>query len=235
MPTTTSSPGGPAAPAAPTNRELDAERHRLLLSQLADIGMTIAHAIGQAASAHAAATAAAINEPAPDAAILPKLAAAYDRVARSVRRTVMLSEQLGKPEPAPRQARTAARKRIIREVEQAIERRTGQGDNADTPESLRAELTERLDSPDFDDDLADRPVADIIIDIVRDLGLGNGYSLTWKRRTPADLRALDEQAARPRPAPSPHHRPPQPPDPAGSNLPLGAAQLLLQTASSPNR
>ncbi len=88
-------------------------------------------------------------------------------MAQSVRRTIMLREKLAKPRKTSAN-RTAARKRIIRDVEDAIECKA----EPDDQETLRAEFFERLDSPDLEDDIADRPIAEIITDICRDHGLG---------------------------------------------------------------
>ncbi len=101
--------------------------------------------------------------------------------------------------------RTAARKRIIRDVEDTIQRKT----KDDEAERLHAELLERLDAPDLDDDIDHRPVAEIIEDICRDLGIANYPGAhPWKRRTPADIailadRAANTTSARARAAPSP--------------------------------
>ncbi len=108
------------------------------------------------------------------------------------------------------------RKQIIREVEDTIQRRT---DGAEA-EALHAELYERLDDPDLDDDLDQQPVAEIINSICRDLGIEHFPGThPWKRRRPADVRALCARAAAPstpqptlaqprtgdpRPAPPPH-------------------------------
>jgi hypothetical protein len=88
--------------------------------------------------------------------------------------------------------RISARRRIIRAVEDAIQR-DAPDDEAD---SLHAEFLERLDAPDIEDDIADRPVAEIIADICHDLGLAPFPALRlWKRRTPADIALLCARAA----------------------------------------
>ena len=71
-----------------------------------------------------------------------------------------------------------ARKRILREVEDAIQR-TEKSPNQD---SLNAEFLDRLDAPDLIDDIATRPIPEIIADICRDLGLGNrgAYARDYK-------------------------------------------------------
>jgi hypothetical protein len=118
----------------------------------------------------------------------------YDRVTRSARRSAMLVRALA--EPVKSVDRVAARKRIIRVVEDNIQR------HPDEPEadSLHQEFLERLDAPDWEEELGDRPVEEIIIDIIRDLGLASGPGChPWKRRTPADIAELCALAARPAP------------------------------------
>ena len=118
------------------------------------------------------------------------------RVARAVRRCVALARSLDEPvKPAqdPARRRAAARRRIIREVEDAIHRAAHDGDRA---ESLQAELRDRLDAPDLDDDIAARPLAEIVTEIRRDLGLASlPGDNPWKRRTPADIAQLNARAA----------------------------------------
>ena len=130
-----------------------------------------------------------------EAATLPaaQAAVAYARVTRSVRQNIMLDRKLS--EPLKTADRVAARKRIIRAVEDTIQR-----DDLDESEmeTLHEELLDRLESLELEDEIGDRPVDDIIIDIVRDLGLaavpGNH---PWKRRTPADIAELCARAAQP--------------------------------------
>ena len=100
-------------------------------------------------------------------------------------------------------------------------------------EALQAELNERLDAPEFDDDL-DRPTAEIIAEICRDLGLDDmPGSHPRKRRTPADVASLHARAARPcNPQPGTTPRAPTPaarPAPAitpGVNLPADPAEAV---------
>jgi hypothetical protein len=119
-----------------------------------------------------------------------KAAPAYDRVTRSMRKSILLFRKLA--EPVKTIDRTAARKRIIRTVEDAIQRET------DTPEALHEELLDRLDTLDLEDEIGNRPVEDIIADIIHDLGLAASHGMTpWKRRTPADIAQLVARAAQP--------------------------------------
>ena len=100
---------------------------------------------------------------------LPALIAAFDRVSRSVRRTAGLARRLDDEAVGVEDGRrVAARRRIIRVLEDAIER---QAPNAAAEARLHEELVERLDGPDLDDDVGVRPVDDIIEELCRDLGL----------------------------------------------------------------
>jgi hypothetical protein len=154
----------------------------------------------------------------------------YDTVTRSLRRTVMLHDKLAKPGKSLAH-RKAARKKIIREVEDAIQREASD----DEQEILRAEFLERLDSPDLEDEIADRSVADIVTDITRDLGIAGLYDThPWKRRIPHDIAILNARAEQvsggapsaelaallasaPPPPPRPRHR--------GRYTPLTQAQV----------
>jgi hypothetical protein len=144
-----------------------------------------------------------------EAGTIPALKAsvAFDNVTRSIRRCLWLAHELAKP--AKTTNRIAARKRILRQVEDAIQRNT----EDDAAEVLHEELRDRLDSPDLDDEIGARPIDDIIADIVRDLGLASTMGITpWKRRTPADLEILSAHAAQ---HPRRHHQ--ASPNPTGCN------------------
>ncbi len=135
----------------------------------------------------------------PGAETVVRAAVAFERVSRSVRRSIGLAQKLGEPVVDAASARALARRRIAREVEDAIQRQA----SGDAAERLAAELGERLDSPDLEDEIAVRPVADIIADICRDLGIAAlPGTAPWKRRTPAEVAALCAHAAAgARPAP----------------------------------
>jgi hypothetical protein len=121
-----------------------------------------------------------------------KTVAAFTPLAQSIRRTIMLHEKLGKP-AKPRPNRIAARRRIIRDVEDAIER---EARSPAEQETLHAEFLERLDRPDLEDDIADRSIVDIVTDITRDLGLPDlDGTNNWQRRIPHDIAILNARAA----------------------------------------
>ena len=117
----------------------------------------------------------------------------FDKTARGVRRNIYLARLVTTPPAAanPR-PRAAARQQIIRQVEDVIQRQAEPGEEA----AYEAELAERLADPDLDEDLTDRPLAEIITDITRDLGLAHvpGAHHPWKRRTPTEIRYLRAQA-----------------------------------------
>jgi hypothetical protein len=161
--------------------------------------------------------AARLNEPAPDFTM------SCTRLSRSVRRSVMLAHKLAQPaqaQTADRAAKdqVAARKQIIRVVEDSI----AHDAPADEAEGLQAELLERLDSPDLQEEIAGRPVVDIITDMRRDLGLdGRLGQRPWKRRTPQEAALLCARAATKRPAVGPFNLP-MPPRGWDYDNPLGA-------------
>ncbi len=128
---------------------------------------------------------------------------AFDRISRAIRRTIILAQKLNEPPPAriaPEQ-RTAARKRIIRAVEDKLHRIV-KGEEA---ERLHAEFLDLVDEPELDDDIAARPVDAIIKEICNDLGIGIARVMgdpPSKRRTPADIALLAARAAA-KPSPKP--------------------------------
>ena len=231
----------------------DTRRHRQVLNDLVDMGDGFARLLhGQATQAAQQATASspqagacstpqpadAQPAPSPAPAALASLAAAFDQVARAVRRCILLAQALDKPaQPArdPARERAAARKRILREVEDLIQRPHHDTErDCDGPgaEALRVELHERLDAPDLDDDIASRPVADIIKDIRRDLGLGAlPGTRPFQRRTPADVAQLCTRAA----APSAAHRPGPGPGPGPGPHSLGGGDTHSSSDPQPGK
>ncbi len=207
----------------------DALYYRQTLHALIDRGTGFARLLHDTAQAQAAPQAAPVPQPAAaqpvpaygaaDPAALVSLAGAFDQVARAVRRCILLAQHLAKPTSDPAHHRTAARKQIIRKVEDMIQRPCSASHrDADTIEALRAELHERLDAPDLDEDIQGRPVADIIQEIIRDLDLDPIPGIRpFKRRTPADVAHLNARAAAPsrrrQPGPAPQGAGLQPPQP----------------------
>ncbi len=138
-----------------------------------------------------------LDPTAPDAPDLPDAEAAviYEKLTRSMRLGILLADKLAEPIPEPKKldpaARTAARKRIIRDVEDVINERAGTPERV---ENLERELLERLDAPDMELELASRPVDAIVLDLCRDLGL---RASDYKRRIPPEIDLLAEFAAAP--------------------------------------
>ncbi len=218
VPVTLHTEPGPHAPGQPA---ADVHYYRHVLHDLIDMGAGFARLLHQQAIAQAqAAPQDPGTQPAPAPDTLTGIAAAFDRTARAVRRSIALARSLADPIPPasdPAQHRAAARRRILREVEDVIQRTAPGFDhaasghaapcgpradaaNADdgSAEALTAELHDRLDAPDLDDDISHRPVADIITEICRDLGLAAlPGTHPWHRRTPKDLEQLYARAAAP--------------------------------------
>ncbi len=250
------SPPAPGPP-APGQSAADAHYYRHVLHDLIDMGAGFARLLHQQATAQAqAAPQDPGTQPAPAPDTLTGIAAAFDRTARAVRRSIALARSLADPIPPasdPAQHRAAARKRILREVEDAIQRTApasghgasghaasghaapcGSGADAadaddDSAEALTAELHDRLDAPDLDYDISHRPVADIITEICRDLGLAAlPGAHPWHRRTPKDLEQLYARAAAPSRAHQPGARPLVPAAPqhaATTPVPPGPAAM----------
>ena len=170
---------------------------RDLVGMATDIARTIHTQITsrqQAATAALPPTPSSANDQFPD----PTLA--FDRISRCIRRTILLAKKLpglgderGREPNAenPTLRRIASRKRILRQVEDVIQR-NARPEHLDT---LQVELRERLDSPDLEDDIDHRPLPDIVADICRDLRVAIPYANNYKRRTPAHVADLRDQAA----------------------------------------
>jgi hypothetical protein len=144
----------PAGPVPVDPARALVERQLAMLTRLAEIGMEIAEAAPAAAD--------------------PALT--YARVARAVRMTIALQSRLLKDLAAldrtdalARSAQVQARtRRIHRLVEQAIET---QHDDEDEIERLSGDAWERLRDEDDCADLFERPIAETVARICRELGL----------------------------------------------------------------
>jgi hypothetical protein len=169
--------------------------HRAILDDLIDLGADFARDIRAQARTQ------------PDA--IPELATAFDQVTRGVRRAILLAQNLDTPRRQAAVNRTLTRKKIIRRVEDDI---GGVADSPEHAETLREALRERMDEPDLDDDIANRPVGEILDEIIRDLGMADDCGMNlWLPRGPAELAALRELAAKP--------TPPEKPAPPGPTAP----------------
>jgi hypothetical protein len=159
-----------------------------MLEELAGIGLDIARSLQVIAEAQAAQ---AVAEPG-EAPIGIDPGLSFSRVSRAVRLTLALKAQLmeGAPE-RDRQEREAVQERKIAaarkhhrkiEVGRAVEMviaddaERGEGGN---PEQLRADLRERLDEADIDDDLGKLEISEIVERICRDLRIEPDWKL-WR-------------------------------------------------------
>jgi hypothetical protein len=162
----------------------DTQYCRRVLLNLIDIGNELA-AMALAEAKAAAPPAEPTHGPTPTQTAI----VAFNTVAQAVRRTVMLYDKLGKTTAN----RTAVRKRIIRDVEDVIQRKAH---DLDDEKALHAEFLERLDRPDLEDEIANRSIAEIVTDICRDLGIAHlPGAHPWKRRLPHDIAILNARAA----------------------------------------
>jgi hypothetical protein len=192
---------------APTQQEQNRQYYLRVLHEVIDIGTDLVRLVRQHGQVQAEdtghvahprhETTGNFQKIGPSPAGASDLTDQYDTITRSLRRSILLADKLNepvKPPPAPDpEQRTAARKHIIRAVEDTIQRRVKARDEA---ERLHAEFLDRLDDPDLDDDIESRPVADIIADICRDLGISSFFDKNpGKRRTPADIAILAARAA----------------------------------------
>jgi hypothetical protein len=168
----------PPQPPHPTSETAD---NRAALAEMRDICMDMARLLREDARTPPPPDA----KPQPDR--LPKLSAALEGIARCLRRTIDMHERLGQPAPVRRNSdqlpRKVAKRRILREVEDALGVLADPADH----ESLREDLRDRLDRPELDDEIDNRPIGHIIMDIRRDLGLENRPGQEpWTRRTTAE-------------------------------------------------
>ena len=95
---------------------------------------------------------------------------AFARIARCIRLTVAQAERLDRGWARPTRSddrRAMARRQIARGVADVIAREA-EGERA---ERLTESLTERMESPDWEDEFEDRPAEEVIAIICRDLGL----------------------------------------------------------------
>ena len=88
-------------------REQDRDYYRAMLHELADMAMDLARAVHCQAAPQPSPDQASPDQASPEHTAAPKLApdkaaAAFDRLARTVRRTVALARTLDDPPPAPR-------------------------------------------------------------------------------------------------------------------------------------
>ena len=140
---------------------------------------------------------------------------AFARIARCIRLTVAQAERLDRGWARPTRSddrRAMARRQVARAVADVIAREA-EGERA---ERLTESLTERLESPDWEDEFEDLPVEEVITRICRDLGL-DPVRGTVKSPLPGDISQAEMDEVFPRSggrpgrpgwqAPPPHRRP----------------------------
>ena len=146
MPTPPSSP----VPANEAQRRAAAkERHRAILEELLDLAMDLARTVHHQAELRA-------ND-----VTAPDPTPAFDRVARTVRRTVMLVHKLDEPAAAPR-APGAGPRAVTKPVEKMTD--------AELDELIEAEGLDRLDD-DPGEDFDNRSVGELLAELARHAGI----------------------------------------------------------------
>ena len=148
----------------PTTQADDAHHLRSVLLELIDLGRDLARLVHQ--QAMATQNQAEPNRPAADFTI------PFERIARSIRRAILLVEKLDQPTPTgydialAAQSRAAGRHRAVREVDEDL------SILSDAELAERTAHLDRLDpdpAPDLDHPRAARPIREIIADIRADL------------------------------------------------------------------
>ena len=140
------------------------------------------------------------------------VARAFARVSRSIRLTAALLERFDRGWAGPTRSddrRAMAKRQIARGVADVIAREA-EGERA---ERLTESLTERLDTPDWEDEFEDLPVEEVIARICRDLGL-DPVRGTVKSPLPGDISQAEMDEVFPRSGgrpgwqgPPPHRQP----------------------------
>ena len=162
----------------------DAAYYRRVLHDFIEMGAELARLVVQEArTAAEAAPTASDGGAAPRSGAGPERAVAFERIARAVRRSIMLARTLDEPVAAvdhTGERRRATRRRIIRAVEDMMRRESG-----DAAESLDADPRERLDADEVDVAIDPQIVAVILAEICQDLGLAAVPEMpSWGHRAP---------------------------------------------------
>ena len=169
----------------------------------------------------------------------PTLAIAFDRLARTIRRTIALARKLSEPDRAPPSPKPHPADRCDECCPNARQRRT---DLAET-DALHAEPCERSEAADFD---ADEDLDDDLDDLIATLRHDNGLATLTDARlrqhrtaqsaqagTPAKNCAPCARGARPTATPT-QHRGPAPPDAATPRRHRPAPTLTRPPATTPD-
>jgi hypothetical protein len=172
---------------APDAADLLLDAQLRTLGELADIGLEIARAIERRVKE---------AEPAEPLADLNAAAAAYDRVARSVRLCRLLQDRLTenrrKRDEAERFVQFRRRQDHAGRVKRIVGRMAREaGEAPEAIASLVLEASERLDTDDVYGEVATRPVGELVALVCRDLGVEPDWSLwadeAWTQTLPDPL------------------------------------------------
>jgi hypothetical protein len=144
--------------AAADQRAEDAQYYRRALHEMIDVGVAMIREVHQQALPQNGAALLGLDDT--GAAPAMDRFSAYERLSRSVRRSIMLARLVCEPvvvrdTRAVVQDRVEARRHIIRKVEDTIARMESEAEGG----ALHAELLERMDGPDMDEAIDNRPVA----------------------------------------------------------------------------
>ena len=167
----------------------DAQLYRAVLHELIHIGTDLARLTHQHAVAHAQAALQGAFPATPP----QDHAADFDRIARAIRRCIALARSLRDPPPPardPARLQPAAPTPTVLKAgaTQHPSATPGRNGGTDTPST---EPRDRPDAPDRDRDVTTRPVADVIAEICRDLGLDTQPGVHLRQaRPPADTDQL---------------------------------------------
>ena len=214
------SEAGAAAETATTDPHEDrAERHLRVLQELTDIGMELARAVKARAL-----------DPEADPAGAAELVLTFSRVARAVRQTVALEARIDRDRQAAAVERAERRVRETLDralrckarVRDLVERAIDSEASGGAAEDLLLDLDERLEDADDLAVFADRPVAEIVAHICRDLGVAPPPNL-WDD---ADLEIVQGRAM-PRPGSGP--APTEGPSADGEQGGPAAGQFFMAT------
>jgi len=127
--------------------------------------------------------------------------AGFERASRAMRRAIWLAHNLDAPQRGLLGKQPSVRRRILRDIEDAIARlpveaaMSQQEEVEELLDELEEELGEDLDLPDMQEDIGLRPSAEIIAEVCRDLGLAALLAPGWRRHAPPDLAALCARGA----------------------------------------
>ncbi len=195
-----SSPTLPNPADRATQRDEDAQYYRGILHGLVEMANDIARVVHRQATAaqSAAPTSGAAAQPqqpqpAPAPAAAPALAVAFDRLARTIRRTIALARKLSEPDRAPPGPKPHPTGRCTECCPSARQRRPDCAETDAPNAEPWAEPCERPEAPDcdadedLDDDLDEQSLADLIASLRHDNGLATLTDAQLRQhRTPQD-------------------------------------------------